>query len=90
MLRLPQQYFVYGDKYPFRLEYPFDLTAFESSYALAKYGATVDMKPDKHLWWDEKLQNTGTPETNYGYWFPGKVPLRPNGRLRLVLFSRVS
>jgi hypothetical protein len=150
------KYFVYDDKYPFRSEYAFDRTAFESSYALAKYGATVDMKPDKHLWWDEKLEkwyshpqvrredsrvfmdrqlaaglcvrgwletnfnqlgadhgvsymaamggwgildfginfankpfdwlqlgyasylsswclmNTGTPETNYGYWFPGK------------------
>jgi len=150
------KYFVYDDKYPFRSEYAFDRTAFESSYALAKYGATHDMKPDKHLWWDIKnkkwyshpqvrredsrafidrqlaaglcvrgwletnyfqlgadggvsymaamggwgildyginfaddpfdwlqlgyasylsswcLMNTGRPETNYGYWFPGK------------------
>lgn len=56
MLRFPQHYFVYDDKYPFRSEYLFDRTAYESIYALAKYGATVAMKPDKHLWWDEKLE----------------------------------
>ena len=33
------KYFVYDDLYPFRSEYAFDRTAFESSYALAKYGA---------------------------------------------------
>ena len=31
------KYFVYDDAYPFRSEYAFDRTAFESSYALAKY-----------------------------------------------------
>ena len=46
------KYFVYDDLYPFRSEYAFDRTAFESSYALAKYGATHDMRPDDHLWWD--------------------------------------
>ncbi len=46
------KYFVYDDEYPFRSEYAFDRTAFESSYALAKYGATHDMAPDDHLWWD--------------------------------------
>lgn len=46
------KYFVYDDEYPFRSEYAFDRTAFESSYAFAKYGATHDMKPDQHLWWD--------------------------------------
>ena len=40
------KYFVYDDPYPFRSEYAFDRTAFESTYALAKYGATHDMKPD--------------------------------------------
>ncbi len=50
------KYFVYDDDYPFRSEYPFDRTAFESSYAFAKYGATHDMKPDRHLWWDVKKE----------------------------------
>ncbi len=46
------KYFVYDDPYPFRSEYPFDRTAYESTYALAKYGATHDMGPDRHLWRD--------------------------------------
>jgi hypothetical protein len=50
------KYFVYDDRYPFRSEYAFDRTAFESTYAFAKYGATRDMAPDKDLWFDVKLQ----------------------------------
>jgi hypothetical protein len=50
------KYFVYDDKYPFRSEYAFDRTAFESSYAFAKYGATHDMKSDTNLWYDVKLK----------------------------------
>jgi hypothetical protein len=50
------KYFVYDDPYPFRSEYAFDRTAFESSYALAKYGATHDMAPDENLWYDVKLK----------------------------------
>ena len=50
------KYFVYDDKYPFRSEYSFDRTAFESSYAFAKYGATTNMKPDNNLWYDVKLK----------------------------------
>ncbi len=50
------KYFVYDDQYPFRSEYAFDRTAFESSYAFAKYGATHDMQPDTHLWLDLKLK----------------------------------
>jgi hypothetical protein len=50
------KYFVYDDPYPFRSEYAFDRTAFESSYALAKYGATHDLKPDRNLWYDVKLK----------------------------------
>lgn len=46
------KYFVYDDEYPLRSEYAFDRTAFESSHALAKYGATHDMQPDSNLWWD--------------------------------------
>jgi hypothetical protein len=48
------KYFVYDDRYPFRSEYAFDRTAFESTYAFAKYGATHDMTPDKDLWYDVK------------------------------------
>jgi len=50
------KYFVYDDLYPFRSEYAFDRTAFESTYAFAKYGTTHDMKPDRNLWFDLKLQ----------------------------------
>jgi hypothetical protein len=50
------KYFVYDDQYPFRSEYAFDRTAFESSYAFAKYGATHNMKPDTNLWYDVKLK----------------------------------
>jgi hypothetical protein len=50
------KYFVYDDTYPFRSEYAIDRTAFESSYALAKYGATHDMAPDTNLWFDKNLQ----------------------------------
>jgi hypothetical protein len=50
------KYFVYDDPYPFRSEYAFDRTAFESTYAFAKYGATHDMAPDENLWYDVKLK----------------------------------
>ena len=50
------KYFVYDDPYPFRSEYAFDRTAFESAYAFAKYGATRDMRPDRNLWYDVKLK----------------------------------
>ena len=50
------KYFVYDDPYPFRSEYAFDRTAFESTYAFAKYGATHDMRPDENLWFDLKLK----------------------------------
>ena len=52
------KYFVYDDPYPYRSEYAFDRTAFESSHALAKYGATHEMKPDKDLWYDIRLQKS--------------------------------
>ena len=50
------KYFVYDDPYPFRSEYAFDRTAFESTYAFAKYGATHDMQPDTNLWQDTNHQ----------------------------------
>lgn len=46
------KYFVYDDPYPFRSEYSIDRTAFESSYAFAKYGSKVAMKADSNLWYD--------------------------------------
>lgn len=50
------KYFVYDDKYPYRSEYAIDRTAFESSYAFAKYGTLYDMEPDENLWFDKKLE----------------------------------
>ena len=50
------KYFIYDDDYPYRSEYAIDRTAFESSYAFARYGATTDMKPDSNLWYDVKLE----------------------------------
>lgn len=50
------KYFIYDDPYPFRSEYSLDRTAFESSYALAKYGVLHAMQPDKNLWYDKKLE----------------------------------
>jgi len=50
------KYFIYDDPYPFRSEYSFDTTAFESSYAFAKYAWLNPMKPDKNLWYDKKKQ----------------------------------
>ncbi len=47
------KYFVYDDKYPFRSEYAIDRTAFESSYAFARYGTLNEMKPDTNLWYDK-------------------------------------
>jgi hypothetical protein len=47
------KYFVYDDKYPFRSEYAIDRTAFESSYAFAKYGTLNEMEPDSNLWFDK-------------------------------------
>lgn len=46
------KYFVYDDPYPFRSEYSIDRTAFESSYAFAKYGTLHNMKADSNLWYD--------------------------------------
>ena len=47
------KYFVYDDPYPYRSEYPTDRTAFETSYALAKYGATTEMEPADSVWYDK-------------------------------------
>jgi hypothetical protein len=50
------KYFIYDDTYPYQSEYAMDRTAFESSYALAKYGVQNDMKPDENLWYDRNAE----------------------------------
>lgn len=47
------KYFIYDNKYPYGSEYSFDRTAFESSYAFAKYGVLNKMLPDSNLWYDK-------------------------------------
>ena len=39
------RYFVYEDRYPYRSEYAADRTAFESTYALARYGLRNGLDP---------------------------------------------
>jgi hypothetical protein len=47
------KYFVYDDPYPFRSEYSFDTTGFESSQALAAWLLTEhELTPDQNLWYD--------------------------------------
>jgi len=50
------KYFIYDDPYPFRSEYAIDATAFESTQALARYGALHAMQPDSNLWFDKNLK----------------------------------
>ena len=50
------KYFIYDDPYPFRSEFSLDRTAFESSYALAKYGVLNQMLPDTNLWYDKNYE----------------------------------
>ncbi len=46
------KYFIYDNPYPWGSEYAFDRTAFESSYAFAKYALTHPLQPDSALWFD--------------------------------------
>lgn len=50
------KYFIYDDQWPYASEFPTDRTHTESTYALAKYGATNDMKSDSNLWFDKNLK----------------------------------
>jgi len=50
------KYFIYDEIYPFRSEYSFDATAFESTYAFARYARERPLKPDKNLWYDKKKE----------------------------------
>jgi hypothetical protein len=50
------KYFVYDDPYPFRSEYSFDTTGFESSQALAAWLlADHELRPDENLWYDRNF-----------------------------------
>ena len=49
-------YFVYDDPYPFDSEMPFDTTAFESTYAFARYGLEWTALPADAGWYDWKRQ----------------------------------
>lgn len=49
------KFFIYDNQYPYGSEFSFDRTAFESTYALAKYGVLHKMKPDRNLWFDKNL-----------------------------------
>jgi len=48
--------FLYDDPFPFISEMPVDSTAYESTYAIARYALTRGLKPDEKLWRDK---NTG-------------------------------
>jgi hypothetical protein len=50
------KYFLYDDPYPFVSEMPVDSTAYESSYAIAKYALTHKLETDIALW---QNRNTG-------------------------------
>jgi hypothetical protein len=50
------KYFIYDDPYPFRSEYAIDATAYESTYALAKYALQNTMQPDSNLWYDKNFK----------------------------------
>ncbi len=50
------KYFIYDDRFPFISEMPVDSTAYESSYAIARYALTRGLQPDTNLWKDK---NTG-------------------------------
>ena len=50
------KYFIYDNPRPFASEMPVDSTAYESTYAAAKYALEVPLKPDTNLWHDRNLQ----------------------------------
>lgn len=57
------KYFLYDDAYPFVSEMPVDSTAYESTYAIARYALTHELKPDDKLWRDK----------NTGRWYSHRV-----------------
>ena len=46
------KYFIYDDRYPYACEFATSTTAFESTYAFARYGTLYEMKPDTNSWYD--------------------------------------
>ena len=51
------KYFIYDHPWPFASEMPIDSTAYESTYAAAKYALEVPLRPDTNLWHDRNLNN---------------------------------
>ncbi|MBL7189845.1 MAG: hypothetical protein ISS70_26240 [Phycisphaerae bacterium] len=51
------KFFIFDDEYPWVSEMPVDSTAYESTYAIAKYAMTHKLKPDRHLWKDKNTGN---------------------------------
>jgi hypothetical protein len=47
------KYIIYDDHYPYACEFPTSTTAFESSYAFARYGTLNNMQPDTNSWYDK-------------------------------------
>jgi len=50
------KYFLYDNPWPFASEMPIDSTAYESTYAAARYAIEVPLRPDKNLWYDRNLK----------------------------------
>ncbi len=49
-------YFIYDDPYPFRSEYSFDTTGFESTHAIARYAMAHALTPVERSWYDTRLE----------------------------------
>ncbi len=49
------RWFVHDDPNPYRSEYPTDRTAFESTYALARYAAQNELEAADDLWFDTNV-----------------------------------
>ena len=52
------KYFIYDNPWPFASEMPIDSTAYESTYAAAKYALGVPLQPDTDLWQDKNSQQS--------------------------------
>jgi hypothetical protein len=49
------KYFIYDNPWPFASEMPIDSTAYESTYAAARYALEHGLRPDTNLWHDRNL-----------------------------------
>lgn len=52
------KYFIYDSSWPFASEMPIDSTAYESTYAAARYALEHGLRPDTNLWHDRNLGKT--------------------------------